>query len=99
MAPHSTNLMDFGTYFDGIQQPTTSIGESCYTSNYSIIHSKTHELIQTTDLETLRSDNIDSGPLVLETLGIFEWSNLYQLVEETMWKQWIGLFDKDLEEC
>lgn len=48
----------------------------------SITALEVHKLVQSTNLETLNKDDVDSGPLVLDTLGIIEWSNVSQVAEQ-----------------
>lgn len=48
----------------------------------SITSLEVHKLVQLADLDMLNQDKVDSGPLVLDTLGILEWSNLFQIVEK-----------------
>lgn len=48
----------------------------------SITHSDIHQLVQTCDMEAMRGGSANSGPLILNTLGISEWSNLHWLTEQ-----------------
>lgn len=41
-----------------------------------------HQLVQSVNLEALASGDVDVGPLVLETLGILEWSSIYHVAEK-----------------
>lgn len=41
-----------------------------------------HKLVDTTDLKMLSHDDTDLGPLVLDTLGIGEWSSIYHNAEK-----------------
>lgn len=48
----------------------------------SITTLEVHKLVRSMDLETLNKDNTDSGPLVLDTLGIIEWLNVSQIAKQ-----------------
>lgn len=48
----------------------------------SIMSLEVHKLVQTTNLDTLSQDIVDLGPLVLDTLGILEWLNIFQIAEK-----------------
>lgn len=48
----------------------------------SILSLEVHQLVQATDLKALSMDDIEARPLVLDTLGILEWSNIYHTTEK-----------------
>lgn len=48
----------------------------------SILSIEVHKLVQTTYLEMLSQEEADFGPLVFDTLGILQWSNLYQITKK-----------------
>lgn len=64
----------------------------------SITSPEVHQLVQTSDLEALGQDEADFGPLVLDTLGIMEWLNIFHTFEKggtlkalSLLRQYIGM--------